>query len=212
MTDWHMIVGLGNPGRQYEKTRHNVGWHAVDALARRYSLRYDETQFNAIIAKGTIQGKRVMLVKPLTYMNLSGQAVQPLAGFYKVPTERLLVVNDDMDIDFGKLRLRQTGSAGGQKGLKDILQRLGTQDIARVRIGVGRPPGRMAASAWVLKPFEGDDAITATLLADRAADAIETWLASGIELAMTAHSNASVDAPRVGIVQPKPKSQPTPED
>lgn len=208
MTDWYMVVGLGNPGMQYDNTRHNIGWAAVNALARRYNLHFDQTQFKAIFAKATIQGKRVLLVKPQTYMNLSGQAVQPLAGFFKIDPDRILVVNDDMDIDFGSLRLRAKGSAGGQKGLGDILNRLSTQEVARVRIGIGRPPGKMPAKAWVLRKFEGDDAIDADRLADRAADAIETWLASGIEVAMTAHNNNTIEDTRVGVVQPKRETTP----
>jgi PTH1 family peptidyl-tRNA hydrolase len=215
MADWTMIVGLGNPGRQYENTRHNIGWMALDALATRYSLRYDETQFKAIFAKGTIRGHKVLLVKPQTYMNLSGEAVQPLASFYKIPTERILAVHDDMDIDFGTLRMRAKGSAGGQKGLKSIIQRMGTQEINRLRIGIDRPPGKMPPRAWVLLKFRGDDEILAAQLADRAADAIETWLVSGVELAMTHHNNKSVDDDRVGVVlppPPKPKPEPKPDE
>ncbi len=206
MTDWHMIVGLGNPGREYENTRHNIGWMALDELMKRYTIRLDETQHKAAFAKTTVRGKRVLVVKPLTYMNLSGQAVQPLASFYKVEPERILVVNDDMDIPFGVLRLRAKGSAGGQKGLADILKRMGTDEIARLRIGIDRPPGKMPARAWVLRKFEGDDAIDAARLADRAADAVETWLASGIELAMSSHNGNSIDDARVGVVLPKPKT------
>ena len=205
MAKWYMIVGLGNPGREFENTRHNIGWMALDALASRYNLRYDETRSKAIIAKGDIQGKRVLLVKPQTYMNLSGGAVQPLAAFYKVPKERVLVVNDDLDIEFGTLRIRAKGSAGGQKGLADIIQRLGSPQVNRVRIGIGRPPGKMPPSAWVLRKFEGDDAIIAAQIADRAADAIETWLAGGINLTMNHHNSGSLDDPPVGIVLPKPK-------
>lgn len=212
MSDWYMIVGLGNPGKDYENTRHNMGWMALDALAKRYNLRYDETQFKAVFAKTTLQGRRVLLVKPQTYMNLSGQAVQPLASFYKVPPERILVVQDDMDIEFGTLRLRASGSAGGQKGLKDILNRMGTQDIARLRLGISRPPGKMPARAWVLQQFRGDDAIDAATAADRAADAIETWLASGIEIAMSSHNNTTVDDARVGVVLPKPAPTPQTSD
>ena len=197
------MLGWGIPGPKYESTRHNIGWAALDTLANRYNIRYDESQFKAIYAKATIQGKRVLLVKPQTYMNLSGEAVQPLASFFKVDNDKILVVNDDLDIDFGSLRLRKKGGAGGQKGLADILKRLGTNDIDRLRVGIGRPPGKMPAKAWVLRKFEGDDAIDAERVADRAADAIETWLASGIEVAMTAHNNTTIEESRVGVVLPK---------
>jgi PTH1 family peptidyl-tRNA hydrolase len=208
VTDWSMIVGLGNPGREYENTRHNIGWFALDALAKRYNLRYDQSKHKAIYATGEMHGKRVLLVKPQTYMNLSGESIQPLAKFYKVPPSRILVVNDDMDIELGKLRLRAKGSAGGQKGLANILQRMGTQEIARVRIGIGRPPGRMPARAWVLMKFHGDDMITSAIMADRTADAIETWLVSGIEIAMNHHNTASADDSRIGIIYPPtPKTE-----
>jgi peptidyl-tRNA hydrolase, PTH1 family len=206
MTDWHMIVGLGNPGKEYENTRHNIGWMALDELIKRYNIKLDATQYKAAFAKTTLRGKRVLVVKPLTYMNLSGQAVQPLASYYKVKTANILVANDDMDLPFGVLRLRAKGSAGGQKGLADIIQRMGTDEIDRLRIGIDRPPGKMPARAWVLRKFEGDDAIDAARLADRAADAIETWLAGGIELAMSSHNGNSLDDERVGVVLPKPQT------
>lgn len=217
MSDWYMVVGLGNPGREYMNTRHNVGWMAIDSLARRAHVNLNETQFKAVFAKAELQGKRVLLVKPQTYMNLSGEAVQPLAKFYKIPPQRIMVVNDDMDVPFGKLRVRQKGSAGGQKGLADIIQRMGTQEIARIRMGIDRPPGRMPARAWVLAPFSYEDLISATQLADRAADAVETWLLSGIDVTMNHHNTSSIDGPLVGVVrkQPKPKKpkvqKPAPE-
>jgi PTH1 family peptidyl-tRNA hydrolase len=202
-----MIVGLGNPGKQYENTRHNLGWFAIDELARRAAASFDEQQHKALIAKTTLQNKRVLLVKPQTFMNLSGESVQPLASFYKVAPADILVLYDELDLPFGTLRLRANGSAGGQNGMKSILQRLATQDIARVRLGIGRPPGKMDPSAWVLKAFEGDEAITAAKLADRAADAAETWLLGGIEHAMTSHNTVTAESPRVGVVAPKPASE-----
>ncbi len=204
ITDWYMIVGLGNPGRKYENTRHNIGWLAIDVIARRYNLTYDETQFNAIFSRATIQERRVLLVKPQTFMNLSGDAAQRIVSYYNVDTEKILVVTDDMNIPFGKLRLRAKGSAGGQKGLAHIMNRLGTQEINRLRLGIDRPPGQMPASAWVLKKFEDDDKIIAAQMANRAADAIETWLASGIEKTMTHHNNITVDDDRVGVIKPNP--------
>lgn len=206
MSDWYMVVGLGNPGREYHHTRHNIGWMALDELAHRYSLKFDETQHKAALCKTTIQGRRTLLVKPQTYMNLSGQSVQPLSNFYKVDPSHIMVVNDDLDIPLGSLRIRSSGSAGGQKGLKDIITRMGTDKIARTRMGIGRPPGRMSASDYVLQTFMGDDAILAAQLADRAADAIETWLLSAdIEWTMSQHNNTDVNQPRVGVARPKVK-------
>jgi len=192
MTKRFLIVGLGNPGPKYEKTRHNIGFWVVDELARRYSLSFGKTEHKAITADGLIREKRVLLAKPQTYMNKSGEAVQALVKFYKVETEDILVIHDELDIALGMLRLRIKGGSGGQNGLKNIIQHLGTQEFNRVRCGIGRPPGKMDPGAYVLKPFAGDDAITAQILTDRAADAVETWLTEGIELAMTKH-NGHID-------------------
>ena len=192
MPETYLIVGLGNPGARYENTRHNVGWKVVEQLAEKHGLTFNKTEHHAQTASGTILGKRVLLAKPLTFMNLSGDAVQPLASFYKIPTDHMLIVADDIDLPLGTLRLRKSGSSGGQNGLKHILQRLGTQEIARARFGVGRPPGHKAAAGHVLAPFKGDEEILAMEVSDRAVQAIETWLTDGIEMAMTRY-NGSVE-------------------
>jgi PTH1 family peptidyl-tRNA hydrolase len=196
MTDRFLIVGLGNPGAKYESTRHNLGFWTIDELARRHGLNFGKAERKAISADGVIRDRRVILAKPQTFMNLSGEAVRSLADFYKIPIERIIVIHDDLDLPLGTLRLRKTGSAGGQNGVKSIIQQLGTQDFARVRVGIGRPPGRMDAAAYVLQPFSGDDAITARIAVERAADAVETWLISGIEIAMTRH-NGTIEQPRI---------------
>ncbi|GAB4519670.1 MAG: aminoacyl-tRNA hydrolase [Anaerolineae bacterium] len=188
----YLIVGLGNPGSKYEKTRHNFGFWVVEELAKRHNLTFAKTERKAMTADGLIGEKRVLLSKPQTYMNLSGEAVRALVDFYKVEVANILVVHDDLDIPLGTLRLRQKGSAGGQNGIKSIIQHLGTQDFNRVRCGIGRPPGKMDPAAYVLKSFAGDDAITAQLMTERAADAVETWLKDGIDLAMTRY-NGNID-------------------
>lgn len=188
----YLIVGLGNPGPKYDNTRHNIGFWVVDELARRHGMSFDKTERKAITADGLIREKRVLLAKPQTFMNLSGESVRGLIDFYRIDLERMIIVHDDMDIDLGMLRMRKSGSAGGQRGMANIIQLLGTNDIDRVRCGIGRPPGRMDPKAFVLRPFNGDDAITARILTERAADAVETWLTDGIELAMTRH-NGSVE-------------------
>ncbi len=190
MSEIFLIVGLGNPGARYANTRHNVGFMALDRLADRHGLAFSKQEHKAQTATGVVRGKRVILAKPQTFMNVSGESVQPLVNFYKIPHEQIIVVEDDLDLPFGALRLRASGSAGGQKGLKHILQRLGTQAIARARIGIGRPPGKMNPADWVLSPFKGDDAILAVEMGDKATDAIETWLIDGIELAMTRHNTS----------------------
>jgi peptidyl-tRNA hydrolase, PTH1 family len=192
MSDRYLIVGLGNPGKQYENTRHNVGYRVIHELARRHGFDSTKTERRALTADGLIREKRVLLAQPLTYMNLSGEAVRGLLDFYKITQERIIVIHDDLDIPLGTLRLRKTGGAGGQKGIRSIIQHLGTQDFSRVRVGIGRPPGRMDPSAYVLQPFRGDDEVTAKIVIDRAADAVECWLTDGIELAMTRY-NGSID-------------------
>jgi PTH1 family peptidyl-tRNA hydrolase len=193
MSDLHLIVGLGNPGTRYANTRHNVGFRTLDRLAVKHGLAFTKTEHRAQVASGQIVGRKVLLAKPQTFMNVSGDSIAPIAHFYKIPPERIVVTCDDLDIPLGTLRIRASGSSGGQNGLKHILQRLGTQEIARVRIGVGRPPGRQDPADYVLTPFRGDDEILAAEVIDRAILAIETWLTDGIELAMTRH-NGKLDS------------------
>ena len=196
MPDMYLIVGLGNPGARYENTRHNVGWRVVERLAQKHGLSFGKIEHKAHTASGTILGKRVLLAKPQTFMNVSGEAVQPLISFYKIPLENVMVVHDDLDIPLGTLRLRAKGSSGGQNGLKHILQRLGTQEIARTRFGIGRPPGRMNPADYVLAPLKGDEEILAMEVADRAIQAIETWLTDGIEIAMTRYNGTVEEKPQ----------------
>jgi len=186
------IVGLGNPGPKYEKTRHNIGFWVIDELARRWNGENFKSERRALVSDVIIRGKRALLIKPQTYMNASGEAVRGLVDFYRVPVENVIVAYDELDLPLGTLRLRLKGSAGGQKGMKSVISHLNTPEVNRVRIGISRPPGRMDAAAYVLKPFAGDDAITARIAVDRAADAIETWLVEGIEKAMTKH-NGSIE-------------------
>lgn len=195
MTEWYLIVGLGNPGKDYEQTRHNVGFRVADELARRYGLAYGKKERKAVTATGIIRGKKIVLAKPQTFMNLSGEAVRSLLDFYKVELPRILVISDDLDIPLGTVRLRKSGSAGGQNGIKSVIQHLGTQEFSRLRFGIGRPPGKMQPKDYVLGVFQGDDAILAAQVVDRAADAVETWLTEGIELAMTRH-NGNIDDPK----------------
>lgn len=188
MSDKYLIVGLGNPGRQYEKTRHNVGFWVIRELAQRYNLTSAKSERKAVTVDGTIKGKRVLLAMPQTYMNLSGEAVRALIDYYKVPVENVIVIHDDLDTPLGTLRLRKTGGHGGQNGIRNIILHLGTQDFARVRFGIGRPPGRMSAKDYVLQPFHGDDDILAQQTTQRAADAVEAWLSNGIDIAMSEYN------------------------
>lgn len=184
----YLIVGLGNPGKKYENTRHNVGFRVLDELASTHGLKFDREERKALVAGGMIGAKKVLLAKPQTYMNLSGDSVAGLLNFYKIEPANLLVIADDLDLPLGTLRLRKAGSSGGQNGLKHIIERTGRQDIARMRFGIGRPPGRMDPAAYVLQPFTGDDDILAREVITRAVKAVETWLNEGIDLAMSRHN------------------------
>ncbi len=190
----YLIVGLGNPGKDYENTRHNVGFWTIDEIARRCGVTVNKQEKRAMTADATLAGKRVLLAKPQTFMNSSGEAVRPLLDFYKIELSQLIVIYDDIDIPLGTVRIRKEGSHGGQNGLRSVIQHVGSQNFARIRLGIGRPSGRKDPSGHVLGPFRGDDEITARLMVDRAANAVETWLRDGIELAMTRH-NGSVNEP-----------------
>lgn len=194
MSNRYLIVGLGNPGRKYANTRHNIGFMVIDELARRYAITKFKNERRAAVGDGMISEKRVMLVKPQTYMNRSGQAVRALLDFYKLEPADLLVIHDHLDIPLGTLRIRSGGGAGGQNGIKDIINHLGTQEFARIRCGISRPPGSMNAADYVLQPFTKDEAITAERVIDRAADAVESWLTVGLDNTMNRY-NGSVDQP-----------------
>ena len=202
MAEKRLIVGLGNPGAKYEKTRHNVGWRVIDELVHRHNLGSGRKERRAQTWDGAIGDERVKLVKPLTYMNRSGESARALMDYYDIASENLIVVHDDLDTPFGKLRLRKSGGHGGQKGLRSIIQHLGDNAFARVRFGIGRPPGKMQPVDFVLQRFKGGDAILADEVAVRAANAIEVWLSDGIEAAM---SQFNGDAPRQADSRSKPE-------
>lgn len=180
----YIIVGLGNPGKEYQNTRHNVGFMVVDSLADHLNIKFSRVKFNAAITNGIYSGSKVILVKPQTYMNLSGQAVGSLLSFYKAPIENLIVAYDDIDIPFGQVRIRPKGGAGGQKGVASIIQRFGTEEFARVRVGIGRPPGRKSASKYVLQDFDEDELIILAKVIDRAKSAILAFIEQGLDYSM----------------------------
>jgi PTH1 family peptidyl-tRNA hydrolase len=180
-----IVAFLGNPGLKYAGTRHNAGFMTADALARKKGISINRVRFQALTAACELGGQRALLMKPQTYMNLSGDAVQPAAAFYKVPAEHVLVVSDDVSLPTGKLRIRASGSAGGHNGLKSIIARLGTDAFPRVKIGVGAPPNEDYDLAdWVLSGFHGQDADLIAAATERAADALEAILSEGVERAM----------------------------
>lgn len=184
-----LVVFLGNPGQRYEGTRHNAGFMTADAMARKKGLSINRLRFRALTAQCEIDGERVLLMKPQTFMNLSGEAVAQAAGFYKIPPERVLVVSDEMSLPIGKLRIRQKGSAGGHNGLKNIIARLGTENFPRIRLGVGAPPHPdYDAADWVLSAFKNQDAEDMAAAAERAAKAIECYISRGPERAMNLYN------------------------
>ena len=182
--EW-LVVGLGNPGEKYENTRHNVGFLTVDELAERARVPVQKLKYRALTNTVELGGARALLMKPVTYMNLSGEAVGQAARFYKIPPERVLVISDDVSLPLGKLRIRKSGSAGGHNGLKNIIQHLGTDQFPRVKIGVGEKPHPDYDMAdWVLSRFTGEDLKTITQAVKRAADAVECVVKDGPDKAM----------------------------
>ncbi len=181
-----LLVFLGNPGPRYAFTRHNAGFLTGDALADQLNVRIDRLRFRALTAQAEIGGERVLLMKPQTFMNLSGEAVAPAAKFYKIPPERIIVVSDEVSLPVGQLRLRKKGSAGGHNGLKNIIAALGTDAFPRIRIGVGAPPHPDYDMAdWVLSTFRDADAETMRAAAREAADACVCFVRDGADKAMT---------------------------
>ena len=179
-----VIVGLGNPGREYQKTRHNVGFDVLKQLALRHGISQVQHRFEAEVADFQLAGEKIVLVAPQTFMNLSGRSVSAVTKFFKLPPEDILVICDDMNLKLGQIRLRRGGSAGGQKGLADIIRSLGTQEIPRLRIGIGRPPGRIDPVDYVLGRFSAADQEVIEVALQKAADGAELWARSGIDATM----------------------------
>ncbi|MFL7871486.1 MAG: aminoacyl-tRNA hydrolase [Anaerolineales bacterium] len=179
-----LIVGLGNPGREYKDNRHSVGFMLVDRLTVRLNVRMSRLQAKALVTSSTYEGKKLILAKPQTYMNLSGQSIQGLAHFYKIPLENMIVAHDDLDLPFGTIRIRPGGGPGGQKGVASTIERLGSKDFPRLRIGIGRPPGRMEPADYVLQDFPKADLPLLSEILDRAADAVMTFVSEGLNPAM----------------------------
>lgn len=171
-----IIVGLGNPGKPYEHTRHNIGFDVIDALAKKWDAPLTNQKFNGIYAIVHRPEGKVLLVKPLTYMNLSGECVGPLMDYFDIDVEDLIVIYDDLDLETGKLRLRQKGSAGGHNGIKSLIQHLGTQEFNRIRVGVNRPPAGMKVADYVLSKFSKEDQVVMSNAIDKSVMAVETAL------------------------------------
>lgn len=186
-----MVVFLGNPGPRYNGTRHNVGFFAADRLEKLENIKIGKLRFNALTALCTLGGEKVLLMKPQTYMNLSGNAVAPAAAYYKIPAERIIVVCDDIALPVGKIRIRSKGSSGGHNGLKSIIAALGTEVFPRIKIGVGAPPKNETEEDminWVLGIFHGSDADSIAEMCESAAKAVSVIIAEGTDKAMNIYN------------------------
>ena len=181
--DW-LIVGLGNPGREYEKTRHNVGFRAAELLAKQADAKIDRARFRGLTATCTLAGQKVLLLKPETFMNLSGEAVHLAAMFYRIPISHILVLSDDISLPVGKIRVRAEGSAGGHNGLKSIIAHLGSQDFPRVRIGVGAKPH----PDWVLSVFSAEEEKALAPAVEHAAAAVSELIQNGPQMAASKYN------------------------
>jgi PTH1 family peptidyl-tRNA hydrolase len=184
MTDTFLLVGFGNPGREYKDTRHNIGFMLIDRLAVRLNAHGMKLQSKAIVMSTLYEERKLILAKPQTYMNLSGQSVQGLLHFYKLPPENLLVAHDDLDLPFGTIRIRPAGGPGGQRGMASTIEQLGTKEFPRLRLGIGRPPGRMDPKDYVLQEFSKVDLKLLPEILDRAADAALEFIIKGLNAAM----------------------------
>ncbi len=194
-----IIVGLGNPGLKYRRTRHNFGFMALRGLAELRGMRFRRWRFRSSAARGQIGKEEVVLLRPLTFMNLSGEAVEPAVKHHGCRLADLLVVCDDVDLDLGRIRLRRSGSAGGHKGLESIIYHLHSQDFPRLRLGIGRPPEGIDIMSYVLSVFRRNEWPTVREVTQRAVEAIETWIYHGIDEAMNRHNQVrapDIDSPR----------------
>jgi peptidyl-tRNA hydrolase, PTH1 family len=190
--DRWLIAGLGNPGPAYAGNRHNAGFLVADLLAERAGVRFRAGKFRAMAAEGHLAGRSVIIIKPLTFMNESGVAVGGVSGYYRLAADRIVVIHDELDLPFGAIRLKRGGGDNGHNGLRSVTAHLGTRDYFRVRIGIGRPPGRMDPAAYVLRDFAAPEREELPLLLDRAADAVEMLMTSGLAAAQNAfHASVS---------------------
>lgn len=183
-----VIIGLGNPGKTYEKTRHNVGFLVVDALSKRMGIPVTTTRFKGHLGEGMINGQKVVLLKPQTYMNLSGESVRELLDWYKVDVSDIVIIYDDMDLPVGQLRLRLKGSAGGHNGVKSIILHTNTDEIKRIKVGISRPPAGWKVPDYVLSKFTNAEELEISQTINRAVEAVEEWLDTPFEKVMNKYN------------------------
>jgi len=185
------LAGLGNPGKEYEQNRHNIGFMVLNRFAAKYGENFSKYEKQALIAKFPVEKKRLILVKPQTFMNRSGQAIVPLVRYYKIPLENMLIAYDDIDLPFGLIRIRPSGGAGGHNGLASIINQLGTNIFPRMRVGIGRPPGKQNAASYVLKNFSASEIDILEIILEKSYEAITVFLQDGIEAAMNRFNSSS---------------------
>ena len=192
-TDTFLVIGLGNPGREYRNSRHNIGFMLIDRLAVILNAQKVSVQSQAIVTSVLDGGRKIILAKPQTYMNLSGRSVQGLINFYKLPLDRFLIAHDDLDLPYGSLRLRPGGGPGGQKGMASTIDYLGTNQFPRLRLGIGRPPGRMDPAAYVLQDFSREEVKILAEILDRASQAVQSYIQEGLDKAMNRFNGAIIE-------------------
>lgn len=183
-----ILVGLGNPGREYRGNRHNVGFMTIDRLSEAFAIKIGKVQAKALVGSGQWEGHKIILVKPQTYMNLSGDAIGSLLRYYKVPLAQMMVAHDDLDLPVGVIRLRPGGGSAGQKGVASTINKVGTQNFPRLRIGIGRPPGQMTAADYVLQNFSKADQEIMDPTIDRAVEAVKVFIRDGLDAAMNQYN------------------------
>ena len=184
----YLIVGLGNPEPEYSKTRHNMGFDVINKLANQYKIDISRTKFEGLYGSGVIEGEKVILLKPQTYMNLSGQSIKKYIDFYKIPLENVVVVYDDMDIEPGKIKIRKKGSAGGHNGMKSIIQMIGTEEFPRIRVGIGRPIHKDDEINYVIGAIPEEDLKRLDEGIEKAQKAVEEILRNGVDSAMNKYN------------------------
>ena len=186
----YMIVGLGNPGKQYETTRHNAGFICLDLLSEKYNIKVNKLKFKSLMGDGRINGKRCLFLKPLTFMNLSGEAVRDAAEFYKIPPENIIVICDDISLEPGKMRIRRKGSDGGQRGMRNIIYHLKSDNFPRIKVGVGAKPNpEYDLADWVISHFTKDEAKLIKEVADKVIGAVEYMVDGKIDKAMSDYNS-----------------------
>lgn len=189
-----LIVGLGNPGKEYDNTRHNIGFEVVDYIANKYNIELNRIKFKGVFGEGFINGKKILLLKPTTYMNLSGESIREIINFYKIPNEEIIVIYDDISLEVGRIRIREKGSHGGHNGIKSIIANLASDIFPRVKVGVGAPKGNLVSH--VLGKFSDEEAVVLNKIKCAVSDAVNTIIVADTKEAMNKFNgfNASCDA------------------